>query len=49
MVEKSKENYHALVNKFHGNFHSETLGCRKINSVFRDLNDALMHREGLKG
>ena len=44
-----EDNYHVLVNQFHGNFHSKTLSCRKIKSVFRDVNDALMHREGLKG
>ena len=47
---KNKENYHALVNQFHGNFHSKTLCCRKIKSVFRDVkNDALMPHEDLKG
>ena len=30
-------NYHVLVNQFHGNFHSKTLGCRKIRSVFKDV------------
>ena len=44
-----KENCHVLVNQFHGNFRSKTLGCRKVKSVFRDVNDALMHHEGLKG
>ena len=39
-----------MVKQFHGNFRSKTLGCRKIKFVFRDVkNDALMHREGLKG
>ena len=27
-----KENYHVLVNKFHGNFRSKTFACRKIKS-----------------
>ena len=35
--EKIKENYHVLVNQSHGNFHSKTLACRKIRSVFRDV------------
>ena len=35
--EKIKDNYHVLVNQFHGNFHSKTLGCRKIKCVFRDV------------
>ena len=43
---KIKENYHVLVNQFHGIFRSKSVGCRKIRSVF---SDALMHREGLKG
>ena len=34
---KSKENCHVLVNQFHGNFRSKTLGCRKIRSDFRDV------------
>ena len=32
-----KENCHVLVNKFHVNFRSKTLGCGKIKSVFRDV------------
>ena len=44
---KIKENYNVLVNQFR--FRFETLGCRKIKSVYRDINDALMHHEGLKG
>ena len=32
-----KENCHVLVNQFHGNFCSKTLGCRKIKSVYRDV------------
>ena len=47
--EKIKENYHVLVNQFHGNFYSKTLGCREIKSVFSDAKWCLMHREGLNG
>ena len=36
-VGEIKENYHVLVNQFHGNFHSKTLGCRKIECVIRDV------------
>ena len=32
-----KENRHELVNQFHGNIHSKTLGCRKTKSVFKDV------------
>ena len=35
---KIEENCHVLVNQFHGHFHSKTLCCRKIYSVFRDVN-----------
>ena len=38
---KIKENCHTLVNQFHGIFNSKTPichGCRKIRSVFRDVN-----------
>ena len=34
---KIKENCHVLINQFHENFRSETLDCRKIKAVFRDL------------
>ena len=34
---KIKENCHALVNQFHGNFRSKNIGFRKIESVFRDV------------
>ena len=34
---KRVENYHALVNKFHGNFNLKAASCRKIKSVFRDV------------
>ena len=43
------ENCHVLVNQFQGNFHCKTPRCRKNKSVFKDVNDALMHRGGLKG
>ena len=47
-VEKSRK-LPCIVNQFHGNVHSKTPCCRKIKLVLRDVNDALMHREGLKG
>ena len=31
------ENYHVLVNQFHGNFRSKTLSYRKIRCVFGDV------------
>ena len=34
---KIQENCHVLVKQFHGNIYSETLGCRKIKPVFRDV------------
>ena len=46
---KIKENYRVLVNQFYGNFRFKTLCCMKIKYVFSLWNDALMHREGLKG
>ena len=46
---KTKEYCHVLVNQFHGNFYSKTLGCRKTKAVFRDVNDALMNPESLQG
>ena len=48
-VFKIIENCHVLVNQFHGNFHPKTLGCRKIGLFSGMSNDALMHREDLKG
>ena len=47
--EKIKENYHVLVNQFHGNFNSKTLACRKIKSVFRDVKWCFNASWGLKG
>ena len=44
---KIKEN--VLVNQFHGNFHSKTFSVRELSLFSRIKNDALMHREGLKG
>ena len=35
-VQKIKK-CHVLRNQFHGYFHSKTLCCRKIKSVFRDV------------
>ena len=46
---KSKENWHVLVNQFHGNIHSKTLGCRKIKSVLRDVKWCFNASWGLKG
>ena len=46
---KSKENYHVLVNQFHGNFCSKTLCCRKIKYVFRDVKWSFNASWGLKG
>ena len=34
---KVKKISHVLVNQFHENFRSRTLGSRKIKSVFRDV------------
>ena len=42
------ENYHVLVNQFHGNFRFKMLCCRKAKSVFQRCY-ALMRHEGLKG
>ena len=49
VVWKLKENCHALVNQFHGNFRSKTLCCRKIKSVFRDVKWCFNASWGLKG
>ena len=46
---KIKENYHILVNKFHGNFRSKTLSFKKIKSVFRDVKWCFNASWGLKG
>ena len=46
---KIKENYHVLVNQFHGNFHSKTVSCKKIQSVFRDVKWCFNAMWGLKG
>ena len=48
---KITENHHVLVNQFHGNFRSKTLGCRKAKSVFRDVKlcfDPLSPHDALK-
>ena len=34
---KIKENCHVFASQFQGNFRSKTLGCKKIRSVFRDV------------
>ena len=49
VVWKIKENCHVLVNQFHGNFRSKTLGCRGIKSVFRDVKWCFNASWGLKG
>ena len=49
MCFKIKENYHVLVNQFHGNFRSKTLCCRKIKSVFREVKWCFSASWGLKG
>ena len=46
---KINENYHVLVNQFHGNIHSKTLGSRKTKSVFRDVKLCFNASWGLKG
>ena len=44
-----KENCHVLVNQFHGNFRSKTLGCRKIKYVFEVVKWCFNASWGLKG
>ena len=46
---KIKENYHVLTKQFHGNFHSKTLICWEIKSVFRDIKWCFNASWGLKG
>ena len=46
---KIKENYHVLVNQFHGNVRSKTLGCKKIKCVFRDVKWWFNASWGFKG
>ena len=47
---KIKENCHvSLINQFHGDCHSKTLGCRKIKCVFRDVKWCFNASWGLKG
>ena len=46
---KIKENCHVLVNQFHGNFHSKTVSCRKMKSVFMDVKWCFNASWGLKG
>ena len=45
---KIKENYHLLINQFHGNFRSKTLSCRKIKYIFRDVKWCFNESWGLK-
>ena len=42
------DNCHVLVNQFHENFRSKTLGCKKIRSVFRDIKWCFNALWGLK-
>ena len=44
-----KENSDVLVNQFHWNSHSKTLGCMQIKSVFRDVKWCFNASWGLKG
>ena len=46
---KFEENCHVLINQLHRNFHSKTLSCRKIKSVFRDVEWCFNASWGLKG
>ena len=46
---KIKENYHVVLNKFHGNFRSKTLSFRKIKYVFRDVKWCFNASWGLEG
>ena len=46
---KNKENCHVLESQFHGNFHSKTLSCSKIKTVFRDVKWCFNASWGLKG
>ena len=46
---KIKENWNVLVNQFHANFCSKTLGWMKIRSVFWDVEWCLNASWGLKG
>ena len=46
---KIKKNCHVLVNQFHGNIYSETLGCGKIKCFFRDVKWCFNASWGLKG
>ena len=46
---KIEENYHVVLNKFHGNFRSKTLSFRKIKYVFRDVKWCFNASWGLKG
>ena len=38
-----------LLKQFHENFHSKTPCSRKLSRSSEMQNDALMHRDGLKG
>ena len=46
---KIKENYHVLVNKFHGSFRSKPLSFRKNEYVFRDVKWCFNASWGPKG
>ena len=46
---KIKEICYVMVNQFHENFRSKTLGCWKIKSIFRDVKWRINASWGLKG
>ena len=46
---KIEENYHELLNQFHGNYHYKTLSCWKIKCVLRDVKWCINASWGLKG
>ena len=44
-----KNNMLLLLKQFHENVRSKTPGCMKLSNFSEMQNDALMHREGLRG
>ena len=44
-----EKNIVLFLKQFHENCHSKTTICRKCSNSSQMQNDALMHREGLKG
>ena len=47
--EDNEENILLLLKQFHEKISSKTPRCRELNDSSEMQNDALMHREGLKG